>query len=107
MVVPGDSEACVAEEEPTAEDDDAGPGVDCDGLTRGAESRRDTEAPTAAASPLGRLDFGADRASVCCFCLNSACVHIEHQRLSAHCTMWMDLSCAEKRHSTQSFKGLT
>jgi len=72
VVVPGGSEACVAAEEPTVEDEDAGPGPDCDALARGVESGRDPEAPTAAASPLGRLDFGADRASVSCFCLNSA-----------------------------------
>ena len=72
MVVLGGSEACVAEEEPTVQDADAGQGVDCDALARGIEFRRDPEAPTAAASPLGRLDFGADRASMCCFCLNSA-----------------------------------
>lgn len=71
-MVPGGSEACVAAEEPTVEDEDAGRGVDCDALTRGLESGRDFAAPTAAASPLGRLDLGADRASVSCFCLNSA-----------------------------------
>ncbi len=70
MVVTAGSEACVAEEEPTAED--AGWGVKSDALARGVESGWDPEAPTAAANPLGRLDFGADRASVCCFCLNSA-----------------------------------
>ncbi len=68
----GGPEACVAEEEPTVEDEDAGRGVDCDALAKGLKSGRVPEAPTAAASPLGRLDFGADRASVCCFCLNSA-----------------------------------
>lgn len=71
-MVTGGSEACMAEEELTVEDEDAGWVFDCGALARGLESGRDTEAPTAAASPLGRLDFGANRASVCCFCLNSA-----------------------------------
>lgn len=72
MVVTDGSEACVAEEEPTAEDEDAGWGIDCSALATEVGFGRDAEAPTAAASPLGRLDFGADRASVSCFCLNSA-----------------------------------
>jgi len=71
-VLTGGSEACVTEEELSVADEIAGLGFVCDALARGVISDRDPEAPMAAASPLGRLVFGADRASACCFCLMSA-----------------------------------